>query len=121
MNKMPNKLTDKEIVKALGRLSCKTLNDCKLITDAIDLINRQQAEIEKLNPLEKFAEFNSRIRVEDMLVCASSIGEWLEFCDNLKAKAQKEFAYELMQIPHIVVYKREIYDLLKEKVGDDGV
>ena len=36
-----------------------------------------------------------------------------------KAEAYKEFAYELKQIPHIAVYKSEIDDLLKEKVGAD--
>lgn len=60
-----------------------------------DLIKHQQAESERLKPLEKFSEFNSHIRVEDMLVCANSLGEWLEFCDNLKAEAYKELADKL--------------------------
>ena len=51
-----------------------------------------QAEIERLKPFEdKIAEFKSHIRVEDMLVFASSLEEWLEFCDNLKSEAIKEF------------------------------
>lgn len=50
-----------------------------------------QAEIERLKPFEdKIAEFKSHIRVEDMLVFASSLEEWLEFCDNLKAEVYKE-------------------------------
>ena len=50
-----------------------------------------QAKIERLKPFEdKIAEFKSHIRVEDMLVFASSLEEWLEFCDNLKAEAYKE-------------------------------
>ena len=45
-----------------------------------------QAEIERLKSFEdKIAEFKSHIRVEDMLVFASSLEEWLEFCDNLKS------------------------------------
>ena len=56
-----------------------------------DLINHLEAENERLKPFEdKIAEFNSHIRVEDMLVFASSLEEWLEFCDNLKAEAYKE-------------------------------
>ena len=51
-----------------------------------------QAEIEGLKPFEdKIAKFKSHIRVEDMLVFASSLEEWLEFCDNLKSEAIKEF------------------------------
>ena len=51
-----------------------------------------QAEIERLKPFEdKIAKFKSHIRVEDMLVFASSLEEWLEFCDNLKSEAIKEF------------------------------
>ena len=46
-------MTDNEIIKALGRISCKTLNDCNLINNAIDLINRQKAEIETLRQQEE--------------------------------------------------------------------
>ena len=104
---MPDKLTDKEIVKALE--CCSTYKgkctDCpafvkvdrskckQVLIGAKDLINRLQAENERLKPFEeKIAEFKSHIRVEDMLVFASSLEEWLEFCDNLKAEAYKEFA-----------------------------
>lgn len=45
---MTDKLTDKEVIKALGRISCKTLNDCKSINNAIDLINSLQEEKEDL-------------------------------------------------------------------------
>ncbi len=38
---------------------------------------------------------------------------------KIKAEAYKEFAYELMQIPDITVYKHEIKNLLKEKVGEN--
>lgn len=60
-----------------------------------DIQERQeesQAEIERLKPFEdKITKFKSHIRVEDMLVFASSLEEWLEFCDNLKSEAIKEF------------------------------
>ena len=61
-----------------------------------DELAEKQAEIERLKPFEeKIAEYNSSIRVEDMLVFASSLEEWLEFCDDLKAEAYKEFAERL--------------------------
>ena len=105
-------MTDNEIIKALEY--CSSHDDCDLKCPiakettvdegcirtigrlALDIINRQKAEIERLKPFEeKIAEYNSSIRVEDMLVFASSLEEWLEFCDNLKAEAYKEFAERL--------------------------
>lgn len=86
-------------------------------------INRLKAENERLKPFEeKIAEFKSHIRVEDMLVFASSLEEWLEFCDNLKTEAYKDFARELMLIPSNTVRKDEIRNLLKEfeeKINDN--
>ena len=62
----------------------------------LDIINHQDAEIKRLKPFEeKIAEYNSSIRVEDMLVFADSLAEWMEFCDNLKAEARKEFSQKL--------------------------
>ena len=100
---MTDKLTDKEIIKFFEKMSergfetlswfDKEIGMIKIVSiaDIIDLINRLQAENERLKPFEdKIAEFNSHIRVENMLVFASSLEEWLEFCDNLKAEAYKE-------------------------------
>ncbi len=139
---MPNKLTDSEIVKALEccqkvlpncnecpveekeRIMC-----CDLIKGkAIDLINRLQAENERLKPFEdKIAEFNSHIRVEDMLVFASSLEEWLEFCDNLKAEAYKECIEKVKALfpsdnePYQYWEIHEDADnLLKKLVGEGG-
>lgn len=39
---------------------------------------------------------------------------------KIKAEAYKEFAYELMQIPDVKVYKHEIKNLLKEKIGENN-
>ena len=121
-------MTDNEIIKLLECCKksqcskCYYSKECDGYTQvnyALDLITRQQAEIESLkvenqslrtagNPLkmhyeeaqaeierlkpfeDKIAEFKSHIRVEDMLVFASSLEEWLEFCDNLKSEAIKE-------------------------------
>ena len=83
-------------MSALERMSEEDQNGFS--SDILGVINRQQAEIERLKPFEeKIAEYNSSIRVEDMLVFASSLEEWLEFCDNLKAEARKEFAERLKE------------------------
>ena len=138
---------DTEIKKALdvcghtkGCTNCPLgmgeMDNCQLVLteDALDLINRLQAENERLKPFEdKIAEFNSHIRVEDMLVFADSLAEWLEFCDNLKAEARKEFAERLKLHSYImsdesqtgiinrysVVTVNQIDNLLKEMVGED--
>ena len=172
------KLTDSEIVNALSKVrygghGCKNckydngkgddrcgLKDCKIARYALDLITRQQTEIERLRkevnlvsiqfqdlqeryeeaqseverlkPFEdKIAEFKSHIRVEDMLVFASSLEEWLEFCDNLKSEAVKEVFEKLNKkaevgkiidknFPFIirVVTLHDINELKKEMVDD---
>ena len=70
--------------------------------DALDLINRQNAEIERLK--------------EENINQHNSIGEIIK---QTKAEAYKEFARELMLIPRNTVRKDEIKNLLKEKVGDE--
>lgn len=134
---MPDKKpTDSEIVKILE--VCCTKRICKeciylgnkelCIADntiaVLDLINRLQAENERLKTFEdKIAEFKSHIRVEDMLVFANSLEEWLEFCDNLKAEAYKECiekAKEVVEKEKPYNYGNFIYllnNLLKELVG----
>ena len=151
---MPDKkLTDAEIIKALEccceaelKEDCKKLKcpffdnenyNCMNVDDevamyrhALDLINRLQAENERLKPFEdKIAEYNSHIRVEDMLVFASSLGEWLEFCENLKAEAYKECIALIKQkafAKHKTIDNEYLFEfdgvfldnLLKELVGE---
>lgn len=67
-------------------------NDVKFLKD---FLNRQQAEIERLKDENLQSEYPARIRVDDFFVCANSLGEWLEFCDSLKAEAIKEFVERL--------------------------
>ena len=117
------KLTDNEIIKAL---ECCIEGDCDnchydeqtacneyMKQDALDLINRLQAENERLK------EFATS-KCADCAGCTS----WKCDCANIeaqsKAEAYKEFAYELMQIPDVKIYKHEIKNLLKEKVGDNN-
>ena len=87
------------------------------IADALDLINRLQAENERLKPFEdKIAEFNSHIRVEDMLVFASSLGEWLEFMQKTKAEAIKEFAEKVYRF----LCNEKTWHILKESWLTNG-
>ena len=86
-----------------------------------DELAEKQAEIERLKEFEeKIAEYHSSIRVEDMLVFASSLEEWLEFCDNLKAEAYKEFAERLCEgrvsnDPVVIAAKVELTEMESER------
>lgn len=103
-------MTDNEIITALK--CCKNLHhtecaccplgkgkDCieKLAGSALDLINRQKAEIKRLKKGWK----------ADIIET-----------ENIKTEAIKEFAYRLKQIPKKSVSKREIDEMVKEMVGD---
>ena len=142
---MTNKLTDAEIKKALECASCIDV----VRNDALDLINRLQAENEKLQTVKKhidtlihrgveypttetyeqafkkaleqlYDNTNAEEKLQQILPMLDELKEDIKHDINLaKAEAYKEFAYELKQIPHIAVYKSEIDDLLKEKVGED--
>ena len=88
----------------------------------IKVIEQYKAENERLKPFEdKIAEFNSHIRVEDMLVFASSLEEWLEFCENLKAEAYKEFADKMLTEIHQALdsnYKARAERIERHNVGE---
>lgn len=114
----------------INRLQCERNKYRRKVQNQREEINRLQAEIERLKPFEdKIAEFKSHVRVEDMLVFASSLEEWLEFCDNLKAEAYKEFvdllkakADELQQVlldGKWAISQYDVDKLLKEKIGSD--
>lgn len=139
---MPDKkLTDNEIIKIKKRLKdiveeneleyfhSNTMGWYPEIRLAYMAIKHLQADNERLKPFEdKIAEFNSHIRVEDMLVFASSLEEWLEFCENLKAEAYKECIEKVKALfpscnePYQYWEIHEGADnLLKELVGDTDV
>ena len=131
---------EKEINRQKAEIDDLKRNDLPRCKDALRRANEMgtalekenqelKAENERLKPFEdKIAEFNSHIRVEDMLVFASSLEEWLEFCENLKAEAYKEFAERLLlccedfdEINEVILLEnlvKAIDDLLKEMVGD---
>ena len=124
----------KKALKVQGeRLVCEReqkYEQIDIITKLKDqlVVAKAEAENERLKPFEdKIAEFKSHIRVEDMLVFANSLEEWLEFCNNLKAEAVTEFAERLKaeytdfdEENEVILpenLNKAINDLLKEKVG----
>ena len=103
-------VADKEIKKALE----KAINEYaaedvgsakyfKLIIAILDLFNRQQAEIERL---EK--QLNSKYKWENMLD---------KKIKDVKAEAVKEFAEEAKAITYHY-YDSDIDELLKERLGE---
>lgn len=121
------KMTDEEIIEALEGMTygghscmhCKYgttkdddrcgLQGCKIGRDALDLINRKDAEIERLNKiLENRGE-----------ICKLCEGKYTEKIKRAKAKAIKEFAHLLIdKAKKGVIYAMDIPDYVKEMVGD---
>ena len=108
----------------INRLQEKNSNLTSDLTSLQKDLASLQAENERLKPFEdKIAEYNSHIRVEGMLVCASSLGEWLEFMQKTKVEAYKEFAEAIFELfpkdkPNTVISRVTVKHILKELVGD---
>lgn len=126
-------MKDKEIIKALecgsqenGCYECPYEFACYddeyksiLSKDTLDLINRQQAEIEKLQKENKF--FRKTIQENAQRALEVTIEE----VENAKTEAIKEFAERLKEKAdrgffqeHSYVDVEDIDDTLKEMVGD---
>lgn len=131
---MDKKLTDNEIIKALPNmtygghycLKCKYdngkgndrcgLKGCKIARYALDLITRQQAEIERLKQIVGFTPARGS-RKSPLLNAV---------LDNVRAEAYREFAEVLKKKLYIadnnwhpVVCEEEIDEALKELEGED--
>lgn len=109
-------MTDNEIIKALE--SCneppEQCDDCplggevgcqaRIMESALDLINRQQAEIEELK----------KVVIDDY---AS------EYDSKIRAEAIKEFEYKLLDVSHLripqKIYPDDIHKIKKEMVGEE--
>ena len=124
---MPDKLTDKEIVKALeccitnnyGARECVecplfSCDTCKsdLCKYVLDLINRLQAENERLQQT-----------VEDkgglILIDNAKAEAYKEFAERLKEKIIVEYnEYDEQEYPRARI--KDIDNLLKEMVGEDN-
>ena len=143
-------MTDKEVIKALEccvkGLECKNCpaNPHKgnygyctslLLKDALDLINRQKAEIFKeKNKNSKLRNERNRLKAEVERLTAErdamhqdviAAEEYAWQCKTAKAEAHKEFADRLKENSiatfswNGVVLVEEIDNLLKEMVGDN--
>jgi hypothetical protein len=143
-------MTDKEIIKALKHcyehkscndcVGCLGAEECILGVDpegyVYPVIRRQQAEIKEYRRnIKQLTETLTggnglRMRVDNMIVYADDLEEWLEFCDKQKAEAIKEFAqrlkadinktwyYELENDTHNARALERVDELVKEMVGD---
>jgi hypothetical protein len=126
---MDKKLTDMEIVKALECCRTNLITDCKrcnlrledgtvrpfctttLIGNALDLINRLQAEKERLKKGWK---------ADVILTADAKIEAYKEFAERLKMRAinrYNEFE-DYQEFPYANI--SHIDELLKEMVGDSG-
>ena len=117
-------MTDKEIIKAIEHCKNNEGNGCRgcvfygnekgtcideLLTDAFDLINRQQSEIKRLTTLAKLGN----MRADDYRAMRDK-------CKTARAEAIKEFAERLCEgrvsnDPVVIAAKC----LLKEMAGED--
>ena len=106
-----HKFTDDEIIKAL---ECCDENDCYLCCyriggidcrdrmqrDALALINRQKAEIERLIKANNRDDLQHKYcnLIGDVLVCSKSLEDYNKFRKSFKAEAIKEFAWRLKNL-----------------------
>jgi ketol-acid reductoisomerase len=132
---MPNKkLTDNEIIKALELLLELVLVEgcsqrAKTISNALDLINRQKAEIERLNSRKEVVVPSMRLIdgnplngfiLESHRCVARTIEDvkaeaYKECIEKVKKEINKH-SYDMLS-KTVINYKLD--NLLKEMVGDD--
>ena len=131
-------MTDNEIVKALEVCDNSFCEDCKyhdklfncrdnLIRDALDLINRLQAENERLTKENTILSQNADTAFQDGLNEAQDLyAEQVK--TEIKAEAYKEFAEKVKKNQRKLfnyIYSEDgfgaiVDNLLKELVGDDN-
>ena len=130
-------MTDKEIIKALDCMKGISKNDISTITikNAIALINRQQAEIERLQSilirfLNEMSEWGNKNNVDttNFSIIPIAESEKESIVKQLKADAIKEFAERLKKmsiisgdIPgwrDVTTNEMDIDNLVKEMVGE---
>nr|DAP55430.1 MAG TPA: hypothetical protein [Caudoviricetes sp.] len=126
------KNTDEEIIKVLeccayndGCKGCKYSKQCdgaSYLIDALDLINRQNAEIERLKECPKCVyEYDGEVTE----YCVQGPCSNFKTVEQIKTEAYKEFAEKLKEKHCDIVLYGEIVtvntidNLLKEMVGDE--
>ena len=144
-------MTDNEIIKALECCRNDECSQCPLqdgvcsekdvIKDALDLINRQKAEIERLNKRvdgQKKAMFEQQSYTAELQAenkklshkCDDCAGctQWKCDCSNIKSKAIKEFVKkfenEIKDVQFTLGQTWELQcalkNVVKEMVGEGG-
>ena len=147
---MADKLTPEEIKKALEccvngkcfKCPLKTMNCSAKVpmAFALDLINRQQAEIERLQSilvrfLDEMSEWGNKNNVDttNFSIIPIAESEKESLVKQLKSEAIKEFIEKLKEKKHIAIpfdgypvdeddwaiYKEDIDETYKEMVGED--
>ena len=138
-------VSTKDVVKVVR---CKDCDNCVtdentslMMTDALDLINRLQADVEKCEKVEYFADKtiatlqaeNERLK-KSLEQCEDSGEYWESKYNTTKAEAYKEFAERLKEKAEKkqIVYGgalvrtdytmsgNQLNNLLKELVGEDN-
>ena len=112
-------MADNEIIKALeccNSIDSKHCKPCPLFTDtlcnvtlrnkSLDLINRQQAEIERL-----------KNKCEDCAGCS----EWRCDCSNIRNHAIEEFAERVKQEINFPLAVWRVFDNLVKEMTEGGV
>lgn len=120
------KLTDEEIIKRLER--CVKRGNRNYDTDiALDLINRQKTEIERLTECPKCVyEYDGEITE----YCVQGPCSNFKTVEQVKAEACKNFSQKLIKSSRLIAYANgfdikavvdveEIVKILKETVGEE--
>ena len=141
------KYTDEQIKKALECCVKSTHfgecfeNKCPMVSEdgcavgketlypyVFDLINRQEAEIERLQ--DEIAEYPNRVLCSKGLILTKSLTEYDELINDIASEAIKKFAERLKKktypFPCAIgvenaVTIRAINDIVKEMVGESNV
>ena len=141
-------LTYEIIEKAIDELKTKSkkplaagsvIIEFNVLTHLIDVIDRQKADNKELqfriDELQRkivsynsdiLNEYKARIQVDEMVVCADSLGEWLDFIKKTEAEAIKECIEKFREIvPEIddtyieSMVEEHIDNIYKEMEGDN--
>ena len=130
-------MTDNEIIKGLGCcgrencFGCPYCGKCHqgnpMITDALNLITRQQLEIEKLNKeIQITKDAYTMLQTKIEIIKSEAVKE---FADRLKNEIINDTAYACDSTQHSGYYDYQIKigdipeyidDIVKEMVGDDN-
>lgn len=130
---MLDKLTDSEIIKALNEClsfeMVETMTNLKL-DDIVDLINRLQAENERLNNDLAISKKETRRYKEGYKMACTERNEFLEQIETAEIKAYKECIEKVKDTALVikenvfqgcyVISKANLDNLLKELVGEDN-